>query len=324
MSSDTFLILAVLISGLTLIYILLNKKLNQPKDDHTITEWLKSIQSSLVSSNQNITSTLQRSYGDLHHRLDTASKVIGELKKEAGTFSEIGRSMQDLQKFLQSPKLRGNIGEEVLKDLISQMFPKNSFHLQFGFKSGAKVDAAIKTGAGILPIDSKFPMENFQKMVKAKDKPDRQVHKKALIKDVKKHIKDISKKYILPDENTLDFALMYIPSEAVYYEIVNLPELINYARESRVYPVSPTTLYSHLQTILLSFEGQKIASRSKQVFAILRGVQKDYSKLEDNLGVLNRHLTNAFNQMSNATTSLTSLGQKISSTQSLDSGKKSK
>ncbi|MBU1071099.1 DNA recombination protein RmuC, partial [Patescibacteria group bacterium] len=256
-----------------------------------------------------------------HDRLDHASKVIGELKKEAGTFSEIGRSMQDLQKFLQSPKLRGNIGEEVLKDLISQMFPKNSFHLQFGFKSGAIVDAAIKTSAGILPIDSKFPMENFQKMVKAKDKAERKIHKQALVRDVRKHIRDISNKYILPEEETLDFALMYIPSEAVYYEIVNLTELINYARESRVYPVSPTTLYSHLQTILLSFEGQKIESRSKQVFAILRGVQKDYSKLDDNLGVLNRHLTNAYNQMSNAQLSLNSLGQKISSTQTLDSGK---
>ena len=324
MSSDTFLILSVLILGLFFIYFLLNKKINQPKDDHALTEWLKSIQASLQSSNQNLTSTLQKSYGDLHTRLDTASKVIGELKKEAGTFSEIGRSMQDLQQFLQSPKLRGNIGEEVLKDLISQMFPKNSFHLQFGFKSGSVVDAAIKTGAGILPIDSKFPMENFQKMIKTKDKKERKIYKQALVRDVRKHIRDISKKYILPDEDTLDFALMYIPSEAVYYEIVNLPELINYARGSRVYPVSPTTLYSHLQTILLSFEGQKIESRSKQVFAILRGVQKDYSKLDDNLGVLNRHLTNAFNQMSNAQLSLTSLGQKISSTQSLSPGKEAK
>jgi len=322
MSSDTYLILIFISLGLLTIYFLLSHKLNQPKpEDHALTEWLKSIQSSLNSSNQNITSTLQKSYGDLHDRLDHASKVIGELKKEAGTFSEIGRSMQDLQKFLQSPKLRGNIGEEVLKDLISQMFPKNSFHLQFGFKSGAIVDAAIKTSAGILPIDSKFPMENFQKMVKAKDKAERKIHKQALVRDVRKHIRDISNKYILPEEETLDFALMYIPSEAVYYEIVNLTELINYARESRVYPVSPTTLYSHLQTILLSFEGQKIESRSKQVFAILRGVQKDYSKLDDNLGVLNRHLTNAYNQMSNAQLSLNSLGQKISSTQTLDSGK---
>ncbi len=322
MSSDTYFILIFIFLGLLTIYFLLSHKLNQPKtEDHALTEWLKSIQSSLTSSNQNITSTLQRSYGDLHDRLDMASKVIGELKKEAGTFSEIGRSMQDLQKFLQSPKLRGNIGEEVLKDLISQMFPKNSFNLQFGFKSGAIVDAAIKTGAGILPIDSKFPMENFQKMVKAKQKAERKMHKRALVRDVRKHIRDISNKYILPEEDTLDFALMYIPSEAVYYEIVNLTELINYARESRVYPVSPTTLYSHLQTILLSFEGQKIESRSKQVFSILRGVQKDYSKLDDNLGILNRHLTNAYNQMSNAQLSLNSLGQKISSTQSLSFGK---
>ena len=298
--------------------------MNQAKEDTTLTEWLKSIQSSLNSSNQNITSTLQKSYGDLHDRLDTASKVIGELKKEAGTFSEIGRSMQDLQQFLQSPKLRGNIGEEILKDLITQMFPKSSFSLQFSFKSGATVDAVIKTSAGILPIDSKFPMENFQKMVKAKDKKERKLHKQALVRDVRKHIRDIESKYILPEEDTLDFALMYIPSEAVWYEIINLQELVDYAKKSRVCPVSPTTLSLHLRTILLSFEGQKIESRSKQVFAILRGVQKDYSKLDDNLGILNRHLTNAFNQMSNAQLSLTSLGQKISSTQTLDSGKKIK
>jgi len=317
MSPDTLIILSVFIISLWLIYFSLSKKLSQPKQDHALTEWLKSIQSNLITNNQNLTSTLQRSYKDLHLRLDKASQVIGELKKEAGAFSEIGRSMQDLQQFLQSPKLRGNIGEQVLKDLIGQMFPKSSFHLQYSFKTGSVVDAAIKTSAGILPIDSKFPMENFRKMITAKTKTDRKPHTTAFVRDIRKHVRDIASKYILPDEKTLDFALMYIPSEAVYYEVVNLPEIIDYARDNRVYPVSPTTLYAHLQTILLSFEGQKIESRSQEIFSLLRGIQKDYQKLETNINVLNKHLTNAYNQIGNTSQTVNIIGQKLSSARQL-------
>jgi len=324
MSPDTFLILAVLIASLALIYFSLNKKLSQDKQDPVLSQWLKSLQQSVDLSNQNINTTLQQSYRELYQRLDKTTEIMGELKKEAGSFSEIGRSMQDLQQFLQSPKLRGNIGERVLKDLIGQMFPKSSFHLQYSFKTGSIVDAAIKTEAGILPIDSKFPMENFQKMIKAEKPRQRQAHKAALIRDVRKHIRDISSKYILPDEDTLDFALMYIPSESVYYEIVNQPELLDYASKQRVYPVSPTTLYAHLQTILLSFEGKKIATKSKQVFSLLRGVQRDYQKIEDNLNVLNKHLSNAYTQMGNTRQNFTSLGQKLASTKTLEASEPDK
>jgi len=246
--------------------------------------------------------------------------ILG-VKKDVGEMSEIGRGMKELQAFLQSPKLRGNIGEQVLKDLISQMFPKSSFKLQHTFKSGEKVDAAITTAAGILPIDSKFPMENFQAMNKAEDLKDRDNYKKAFARDIKKHISDISQKYILPEEGTMDFALMYIPSESVYYEVVNEPELIDHAQRSRVYPVSPTTLYAHLQTILLSFEGQKIESRAKEVFTMIRAIQKDYEKVESNMNTLQKHLNNAFNMMSSVVSSFTQLGQKITSTKSLSAGK---
>lgn len=321
MSPDTLLILAVFGASLFVVYLLLNRKLERPKDDTTLIEWLKGMQSSLNANSQNLTSTLQGSYRDLHERLDKAAEVIGELKREAGTFSEVGRSMRDLQEFLKSPKLRGNIGEQVLKDLIGQMLPKSSFFLQHSFKSGSIVDAAIKTGAGILPIDSKFPMENFQRMVKAENEREKKGYRAAFVRDVRKHVRNISAKYILPEEGTMDFALMYIPSEAVYYEIANLPELLDYARGQRVYPVSPTTLYAHLQTILLSFEGQKIETKTKEVFGLLRGIQKDYEKLDDNLGVLNKHLTNAYSQLNNTNQTMTALGQKLSSARSLGRGK---
>ena len=238
------------------------------------------LQKGLQNQSKIISGSLAQSTTAMNERLDKAATYISQVAKEVGQMSEIGRSMKDLQDFLKSPKLRGNIGEEVLKDLIGQMFPRNSFHLQYTFKSGEKVDAAIKTEAGILPIDSKFPMENFQKMVGEENKTERTRLKKAFVADVKKHIRDIARKYILPDEGTMDFALMYIPSEPVYYEIVNVPELTDFTRQSRVYPVSPTTLYAHLQVILLSFEGKKIESRSRQVFRLLRAIQKDYDKTE--------------------------------------------
>lgn len=248
----------------------------------------------------------------INDRLTKAAVAIGQV-------SEIGRNMQELQDFLKSPKLRGNIGEEVLKDLISQTFPKNSFNLQYTFRSGEKVDAAIKTDAGILPIDSKFPMENFIKMNKAANQTERETYKKELIRDVKKHIDDIARKYILPEEGTMDFCLMYIPSESVYYEIAATPELLDYARRKRVYAVSPTTLYAHLQVILLSFEGKKIETKSREVFALLRALRVDYEKVNENLAVLGKHVGNASSQFNNVLVSFQKIGKKLDTTKELES-----
>jgi len=320
MSIDTLILLAAIFIGFVVLYNLLRSRLEEPKTDPTLTSWLKSIQQSLDHSSKTSTQTLQQNYRELFARLDQATAVISDLKKEAGAFGEVSRSMKDLQDYLKSPKLRGNIGEQVLKDLIGQMFPKSSFHLQFHFKSGSIVDAAIKTQSGILPIDSKFPMENFQKLYAATSPAEKSASRAAFVRDVKKHIKDISGKYILPEEGTLDFALMYIPSESVYYEIVSDQEILDTARAARVYPVSPTTLYAHLQTILLSFEGQKIAGKTQEVFTLLRAVQKDYEKLNDNLSLLGKHLTNAYNSLSTTSQSVVQLGSKLSSARQLKPG----
>lgn len=226
--------------------------------------------------------------------------------------------MQELQDFLKSPKLRGNLGEHVLKDLITQVFPKNTFNLQFQFRSGEKVDAAIKTDAGILPIDAKFPMENFQRMVKATTEEEREPYRKEFARDVKKHIDAIAKKYILPEEGTMDFALMYIPSESVYYEVVNMHETVDYARNNRVYLVSPSTLYAHLQTILLSFEGKRIETKSKEVFRLLRALKIDYAKTNDSLDILGKHLNNASGQYNNVMKGFFTLGQKLETTKQIE------
>lgn len=323
---ETTIILAILILALAFMlwYYLRQQfsRFEKEKDDQTMLEWVKTTQQdikdlrqtmsdSMSKSDQRIASSLQQHTKEIHDRLTRAAEVIGELKREAGAFSEVSRSMKDLQEFLRSPKLRGNIGEQVLNDLIGQLFPKQSFHIQYKFKSGNTVDAAIKTDAGILPIDSKFPMENFQRMMKLETEKERETARKEFVRDVKKHIDAIADKYILPEEGTMDFALMYVPSESVFYEIVNDLSVVEYAKTRRVYIVSPTTLYMHLQTILLSNEGKKIATKSKEVFRLLKAAQQDYKKVGDQLDKLNKHMTNAYNTLSSVSSSYNTLGGKL-------------
>lgn len=326
MSLDTVLIISVI--ALFIMLFFLYKKISEigkPNDNPALVEWLKQMQASLDTTNKtlheslssnstNMVKTLQENTKQLNERLDRAAQVIAGVGKEVSVVGEIGRSMKELQDFLKSPKMRGNIGEQILKDLISQIFPKNSFHLQYRFKSGEKVDAAIKTDAGIIPIDSKFPLENYQRLSKHQIQDNEfKLLKKTFINDIKKHIDAIAQKYILPDEGTMDFALMYIPSESVFYEIINMEELIDYARGHRVYMVSPSTLYAHLQTILLSFEGKKIEQESKEILRLLRSIQIDYSKVNDQLDLLGRHLGNASNQYSNVHKGFVNFGQKLES-----------
>lgn len=327
MTPDILILSIILLVGFVITIVLLLKRSSEPKQtiDPSLLAWMKSMQTSvdatqktvyetLNTNSRHIMSTLQENSKQLNERLDKAAQVIGSVNKEVGKMSEIGRNMQELQDFLKSPKLRGNIGEQVLNDLIAQIFPKNAFYVQYAFQSGEKVDAAIKTDAGILPIDAKFPMENFQKMVKATTDNERQGFRKEFSRDVKKHIETIAKKYILPAEGTMDFALMYVPSETVFYEIVGMEEMLDFARNHRVYMVSPSTLYAHLQTILLSFEGKKIEEKSKEVFTLLRSLAIDYEKVNDSFLTLGKHITNASHQYTNVIRGFDMIGKKLSST----------
>lgn len=311
MPGELLIITLIIFAGFVALWILVKRELGkaaESKNDESIARWLDSMQRSIDAQTDTVSS-----------RLDTAARVVGDLKQSLGEMSEVGKGIRSLQEFLQSPKLRGNIGEQVLTDMIGQTFPKNSFHLQYPFRSGVKVDAVLKTDAGLLCVDSKFPMENFTKMHKGETEVQRLAAKKEFVSDVKKHLDAINRKYILPEEGTMDFALMYIPSEAVYYEVVNSEKLMEIARNVRVYPVSPNTLYAHLQVLLLSFQGKEMEHKSREVFRLLRAIQKDYAKVEENLGVLSRHVGNAFNMMSTVSASFGMLGQKLSRTHLLGS-----
>jgi len=323
---DTLIVLVIALTVLVIIAVFINKKLIEIKDaqkpSDELLEIIKMLKDGSVEDRKVLMESLQRNTQSMNERLDNAARVISDVKKNIGEMSEIGRGMKDLQEFLRSPKIRGNVGEQVLKEMLKQFLPEASFNLQYTFKSGDKVDAAIKTSAGIIPVDSKFPMENFRKMMSVQTDSEKKILEKSFEKDVKNHIDAISKKYILTEEGTIDYALMYLPSESVYYEVVNNQSIFEYSQSKRVLPVSPTTFYAYIRAILMSFEGQKIEAKAREILGSLRAIQKDYSKVDDNLNVLQKHLNNAYNMMTSVTTSFAHLGQRISNTQNLDGGVK--
>ena len=315
------LILITVIVGGFIFFFRQFQELKKPKDDKSqevLMKWLEEMRSSVDKSTETMQQRLDATNKAINERLDNAARVIAGVGKEVGQMSEIGRSMKDLQDFLRSPKLRGNIGEQVLKELLGQFLPKESFHLQFRFRTGEIVDAAIKTENGIIPIDSKFPMENFKGMAKAESESEKKLFEKEFTKDVKKHIDDIARKYILPEEGTIDYALMYVPSEPVYYEMMsNIPELSDYAHKKRVLPVSPSTFYAYMRAILMSFEGKKIEERARGILAALRGIKGESEKFGDALQVLTKHINNAKNTSDLVNSRYITLNSKIDTAQGL-------
>jgi len=296
MNPALIVILILFLVTLFIIRLWLNRLEEKTTLSSDVVEWLKT---SNLSVDQKLSKNLE---------------IFASVQKSIGEFSEIGRSMKELQEYLTSPKLRGNIGEHVLKELLAQNFPKSSYKLQYHFKTGSIVDAVLITSQGLIPIDSKFPIDTFKKIAKATNKDEIAAIKKDFERDVKKHVDDIARKYILAEEKTVDYALMYIPSESVYYELINSETVFDYAGQNRVLPVSPMSFYAYIKAILISFEGEKIETKAKEILKILQAIKKDYQKTDEALSVLNRHVTNAYNQSSQVSKTFSSLGQKLEST----------
>lgn len=259
----------------------------------------------------------------LNQRLDNAAKVISQVSRELGSMQEIGRNMQQLQDFLKSPKLRGNIGEQVLQQMLDQYFPRHLYDLQYQFKEGQIVDAILKTSDGIIPIDAKFPMENYTRAMQKENEDERQILLREFIKDVKKHVNAIAKKYILPDEGTVDFALMYIPSEAVYYEVIRDDSQLNeFGAQNKVLFVSPNSFYYFLRVIMMGMQGKKMEEATKEIIASIRGIQKDTGRFSQTLQLLNTHLNHSKTTLDRVNIQFAKLEGKIARVDQLEEGSK--
>jgi DNA recombination protein RmuC len=321
--SYLYIIIAILLAGFgVLIYFLidLKKKGEKPTDDSSLKvmmEWMKEIKAGTEATREGMQKSIDQTNKAINERLDNAGRVIAALTKELGGISQVGPDIRRLTETLASPKLRGNFGEEMLENMLSQALPKSGYEIQYKFKNGEVVDAIIKVGEKLLPIDSKFSMENFRLYKEAKTEEAAEGLKKAFLKDVKKRVDEIHKKYILPQENTFDFALMYIPSEGVFSEVLDDTTVLTYAREKKVYFVSPNTLYHHLQIILLSLRGQKINEAAQQILAMIAGIKQESDKFGRNLEVLGSHIKNAGNTMGTVSNDFLKLKSSISNASSL-------
>ncbi len=248
--------------------------------------------------NDKFFSLLNQNIQGLESRVDAklaeASHAIMGVQKHLGEVTEVGRYMKDFQDFLRSPKLRGNMGEQVLHQLLDQHFPKGSYELQYKFRDGQIVDSVVKTQNGMIPIDAKFPLENFLKLSKAELETERVMFKKEFLKDVRKHINDISKKYILPQEGTVEFAVMYVPSDAVWYEIVNSDDdVMKDAQDKKVLLVSPNGFFYYLQTVLIGIRQHQVAKETGRILNLMHSIRIDHAKFGDTMGTLGTHIVNA-------------------------------
>ena len=270
-------------------------------------------------------------------RLDNAAKVFGDVKKSLGSLDEktqqiyeVGRDIASLQEILKAPKMRGGLGELFLESLLEQIMPHKDFYeLQHCFRTGERVDAAIKIGTRLVPVDSKFPLESFKRFVEATGDEDKKRAKREFIKAVKTHIDDIAAKYILPDEGTYDFALMYIPAENVYYETIIKDEsfgeeksIFMHAISKKVIPVSPNSFYAYLQVIILGMKGLKVEEKAQEVIKMLITLKGSLGKFTEDFGTVGTHLDNMKSSYERAAKSLDKFEDKLLSADSLEEKKK--
>lgn len=316
-----FILIVIIVVGFIFFYRqlqMLREERSKDKSNDVLMKWLEDSR----KGSENMQDRLDKVNKSINERLDNAARVIGVVSKELGKMSEIGRHMKEIQEFLGSPKLRGGMGEYILRDLLEQMLPKENFKLQYRFRNGQIVDAIVKIEKGIIPIDSKFPMENFRRINSAKTESERDRARKEFGRDVKKHIEDISQKYVLPDEGTIEIALMYIPSEPVYYEVLNSPEIIDFVTEKRVWPSSPHTIRYVLTLIIFGLEGRKMEEKTREIYALLRGLRGDSDKFNRSLSTLTKHITDAKNTSDLVNTQFASLRGKIDIAKSLQTSTK--
>jgi len=263
---------------------------------------LKTAQENLTQSLQQSIITSQDSVNrNLRFNSETLEKVNNQLGIIQGTnqkIIEISSGLQQLQQILASPKLRGGLGEWSLENILSSVLPADSFSLQYSFRDGKKVDGLVKMPKYSVPIDAKFPLNNFEKLQQAAGDAERLKARREFLKDVRNHIDKISASYIKPDEGTLDFAIMFMPAENIYYEamVKNSEDNISiqdYALERKVFPVSPNLLYIYLMTIVMGLHGMQIekqAAEIRQNLHTLKNSFGDFISLWDTLG---NHLRNA-------------------------------
>ncbi|MCI0657656.1 MAG: DNA recombination protein RmuC, partial [Acidobacteria bacterium] len=265
-----------------------------------LTDLVQSSQTHLTSHVATHSREVGEKVGILHERL-------AKLDEEIRHLSEMGRDLRSLQDILRSPKVRGGLGEQLLENLLGNVLPAADYQIQYSFNNGEKVDAAIRLPGGLVPVDAKFPLENFQRILSSQGEEETRRARRAFREDVRRHGRSIASKYIRPSEGTLDLALMYVPAENVYYEAfvqveagAGVEDLWDEILALRVFPVSPNSFSLYLTTLQMGLRGMKIEEGARRILAGLSSLRGDLAAFRESFEVLGKHLLNAARNLEDA------------------------
>lgn len=282
-----------------------------------VQQQLQGVQQQVAQLLSHQTSALTTTSAELNARLDRAAKVISEMHRELGKVASTVQSVGEIKDILKAPKLRGGFGEFLLEDLLAQILPRDHYIMQHRFADARIVDAVITLGQKLVPLDSKFPLENFQKAMAVGTDEERKPFRRLFLADVRRHI-DAVAGYIRPDEGTYEFALMYIPAENIYYEVAVKNEwgteerpMVQYALERKVIPVSPNTLYAYLITIALGLKGMQVEQYAQEIIGRIGRVQKDFERFQTDFALIGSHLGKAVGKFEESEKRLLRLGDRL-------------
>ncbi|MCP3981667.1 MAG: DNA recombination protein RmuC [bacterium] len=278
------------------------------------------LQQQIDALRDQVRSSLEGGREELDRRLQETNRIVGDVRRGLGavdkqvrTVNESARGLRDLQELLRSPTVRGGIGEYMLGELLAQTLPKARYRLQHEFGGGERVDAVIELGEGLVPVDAKFPLDNFRRLRQAEvanDEAELRAARRAFRMDVRRHVDAIAKRYIRPAEGTYEFAMMYIPAEAVYQELLHQDgddglDMLHYAMSRRVVPVSPQSFYAYLQIIVFGLRGMSIESQAREIMNRLGDIRTRLQLFGESFDIVGKHLGNAQRQMDEAGRRLT-------------------
>ena len=284
---------------------------------------LEALRASQDKASENLQKSLQSGQTNIHQSLQSSQQVLGRLNAQIGELQgtnkqmlQVGTEVRRLQDILKSPKLRGQMGEWSLENMLSQILPNDSYLLQHSFRDGKVVDALVKLAEFTVPIDAKFPLEGFEAVVNCQSDEERPKLRKQFINDVIRHIDKIASDYIRPAEGTVDFALMYIPAENIYYETIvkyagETKDILQYALAKKVIPVSPNLLYAYLMTVVMGLHGLKIEKQAAEIQQNLKKLNADFVEFLTHWDTLGSHIRNTFNKYDEAGRKLDRFGLQL-------------
>ncbi len=296
----------------------------------SLQQQLEAVRASSDGTKNVLQDSLQKGYATLTQSNQSTSDTLNKLNNQIGQLitastqmQKVGDDVKRLQEILASPKLRGGLGEWSLENLLAQVLPKDSYELQYSFRDNQKVDALIHLAGYNAPIDAKFPLSSFELLLKAEKKDERLRMRKQFHNDVIKHIDKIAASYIRPAEGTLDFALMYIPAENVYYEAIikysdDAKDILQYSLDKKVVPVSPNLLYAYLMTVVMGLHGLQIEKQAAEIRQNLKKLNASFNDFVGTWDVLGKHLRNAYSQFDEGHKKLDRFGMELTNIQQED------